>query len=97
MYALISVVALITILIAEPVYSESLFDSSLNYIIKKQQELTDGALEFWDFYTDTIAYVMILPIVIYLIRFKDRARAFYYVMLVTSLCLTMNLGKLFYH
>jgi len=41
--------------------------------------------------------VLIAPIVVGMLRFNDRARAFYYVVMLTALLCVMNLGKLFYH
>ena len=51
----------------------------------------------WKIYTDSAWFALIIPIVIAMLRFKDRARAFYYIVMLTGILIVMNLGKLFYH
>ena len=41
-YYVLSMVSLIFILVLEPLYSESLFDISLDYIIRIQQDATES-------------------------------------------------------
>jgi len=50
----------------------------------------------WKTVTEMILLVIAGPIVLGMLRFKDRARAFYYVVMLTTLLFIMNVGKLFY-
>ena len=48
-------------------------------------------------YTDSVVLVIAAPIVVSLLDFKQRARAFYYVVMLTTMLFAMNITKLAYH
>ena len=57
----------------------------------------DASETAWILYTDTIALVIAAPILVSMLQFKQRARALYFVVMLTTMLFTMNISKLFYH
>ena len=97
LYTAISALTLVLILVAEPIYSQSLFDSSLTFIADLQSTISDPGFEIWRLYSDSIALIIAAPILISMLKFRERARAFYYTLMLTSMLFVMNVGKLTYH
>ena len=51
----------------------------------------------WKVFTHTVTAVLVAPIIFSMLRFNDRARAFYYVCMFTIYLFVMTIGKLHYH
>ena len=62
--------AITLVVIIEPSYRESLFDSSIDYIVEVQQSTSEGGFVFWKIYTDSLALIFLAPIVVGILRFK---------------------------
>ena len=93
---MISLLTLVLIIVVEPSYS-FLFDSSLEYIVKVQASATPLAKSIWKGYSNFgIVIVMAAPIVFSIIKFYERCRAFYYVVMLTAMLFVMNVTKLCY-
>ena len=92
-----SAIGLLSIVLLEPLYGKSLFESSLTFIKQVQDDMSTASETAWIVYTDTIALVMTLPILVSLLQFKERVRALYYVIMLTAMLFTMNISKLCYH
>jgi len=85
------------IVIVEPAYNESLFESSITYIESVQAATSETGIVMWKIVTDSVAILLIATIVIGMLRFENRASAFYYVCMLMAYLFVMNIGKLFYH
>ena len=95
-YYMISLLTLVLIIVVEPSYS-FLFDSSLEYIVKVQASATPLAKSIWKGYSNFgIVIVLAAPIVFSIIKFYERCRAFYYVVMLTAMLFVMNVTKLCY-
>ena len=97
-YHLVSVLALLLILMLETQYSESLYKSSLDFIVKIQTRATDGQALVWSIYSNlgVAAAVVIAPFILLFIYWR-RLHAFYYVVAITGGLFLMNMSKLWYH
>ena len=89
--------AITLVVVIEPSYRQSLFDSSIDYIKEVQRSTSGGGFVLWKIYTDSIALVVFIPAILGLLRFKWRARAFYYFVTLTSFIFVMSVSKLQYH
>ena len=94
----ICLVTLCMILYTEPQYSEKLFEKSLEIIPNIQSGASNFKITMWSLYSNAgLGAAEGLPIVIFLIMLHQRARAFYYVVVLGCLLLVMNVTKLYYH
>ena len=97
-YYVLSMVSLVLILVLEPLYSESLFDISLDYIVQIQEDATASKAKIWLLYSNIgLSCVVIAPFLTSFLYFDERVRAFYYVVMLTSMLFIMNVFKLWYH
>ena len=97
-YFAISILALLFILVLEPTYNQSLFDRSITDIINIQADTTSGGRNVMVIYTNlSLSLINFLPIFCCYLVYNQRARCFYYVLLITALLALMNLFKLSYH
>lgn len=96
-YYAFSMASLVLIIVTEPWYRQGLFDSSLDSIIIIQSDATETAIAIWKGYTNSALIVaMIAPIIASLLRFHERCRTFYYVVMLTAMLFIMNVSKLCY-
>ena len=97
-YYVLSMVSLIFILVLEPLYSESLFDLSLDYIVRIQEDATESKKKIWLLYSNVGLFCVVMaPFLTSFLKFDERVRAFYYVVMLTSMLFIMNVFKLWYH
>ena len=93
-----SLIWLIIILFTEPLYNQSLFDESLNLIPQLQHGASNFKIKMWYLFSNVTFYASLLaPILVFLLIFQQRARAFYYVMVFGVALLVTNVMKLKYH
>lgn len=96
-YYACSLASLVLIIVMEPWYRQGLFNSSIDTIVKIQSDASETAIVIWKGYSNlAIVVVMVAPIVASLLRFHERCRAFYYVVMLTAMLFTMNVSKLCY-
>ena len=70
-YYLLSMVSLIFILVLEPFYSESLFDKSLDYIVRIQEDASESKKKIWLLYSNVgLSCVVIAPFVTSFLLFE---------------------------
>lgn len=95
---LVSFFTIFFILIVETSYSQSLFDSSIDFIAGIQEGASDAKKTIWGLYSNLgIACVVGVPPFVYFLVFWDRLNALVHVIFLTAMLLVMNLTKLFYH
>ena len=80
------------IVIIEPAYNQSLFTSSIEYIERAQAATSENGIVMWKIVTESVGFLLVAPIVIGMLRFQDRARAFYYVCMLSAYIFVMNIG-----
>ena len=74
-----------------------MFNRSLDYIVTAQQELSALAITIWPMYTDTIKLLLVAPILVNLVGFGARAKAFYFAVVVSALYFVKITMKVMYH
>ena len=94
-----SIVALIIILVTEPIYNLDLFNWSLIEIPVLQVNTTNSGFVIWDIYSNVCLVIACgAPIVWALAHtLTQRHRAVYYVIVLSAIFLVMNITKLIYH
>lgn len=94
----VSIITLIIIIYTEPQYNQTLFDKSLTIIPNIQEGASNFKIFMWRAYSNGgLVLAEGLPIVVCSIILNQRARAFYYVVALGCLLITMNVTKLYYH
>ena len=69
-YYVLSMVSLIFILVLEGLYSEYLFDLSLDYIIRIQEDATESKKKIWLLYSNAGLFCVVLaPFLVSFLRF----------------------------
>ena len=93
-----STFALVFICITEPSYRDSLFQSSSEDIIEIQSGANKYQVFAWKTYSNAgIGIAVAAPILLSLMIFRQRVRAFFYMLMFTFILVTMNIFKLWYH
>ena len=94
----ICLLVLMTILYTEHYYEQTLFDKSLDFIPKMQEGASDFKILMWSLYSNVgLGAAEALPLIICLLIYQQRPRSMYYVVVIGSLFLIMNVTKLYYH
>ena len=94
----ICLTTLCMIIYTESSYSENLFEKSLEIIPNLQSGASNFKITMWSLYSNVgLAAATGLPIVIFLFMLDQRARAFYYIVVLNCLTLVVNVTKLYYH
>ena len=97
-YHFVSLMTLLFIIMVETCYSRSLFDSSLDDIIKIQEGASSAGANLWYTYSNIGlgAAVALPPFVLYVI-YWNRLHCFFYIVNLTAMLTMMNVTKLWYH
>lgn len=95
---LLSFMALITILILQQAYEWTWFDYSLTFIPKLQAGASSFTQWAWDFYSNAgLSLINAVPFLATFLYVEQRARAFYYLVVIAGISAITAVMKLNYH